>query len=398
MAHTYFRHANGPSQKDESKPGVYYVKYTDGFEWSYPRAQYIEEMSLVFAEWVERRPKRHLTAELAYRFMMTEEDAPTYASEAWDGIEFVMLPSDDNAVVRSGFGGVYHGGVYDARKDEIEWWPIGLDTLEGASCMAAVVSLPGSTDVEPRFSLECKPGEQPQFTLGVTNASSPIDALDAYCCNHVDERVRVKGPGWRARNSEIQQFVVDDQLLFAGSMNGLCVEGSLFNAVHTVMGIEYAERILREFMQTRVSVSVSLKTLSTWVQQFAAYVSLEQTTAELWQKDHFTRCESRKNGVLLVRMETLNGADHVIRLDFSDRTCHETGVGWILDSVERRSLYYSRDAMDAVCGPNQWVVRFTEVREVRKLWSAVCSGASPKRSRSHSSSKIRRKKRLRAME
>ena len=97
-------------------------------------------------------------------------------------------------------------------------------------------------------------------------------------------------------------------------------------------------------------------------------------------------------------METLNGADHVICPDFSDRTCHETGLGWILDSVERRPLYYSRDALDAVCGPNQWVVRLTEVREVRKLRSAVCGGASRKRSRGHSSSKRRREKRLRAMQ
>ena len=157
------------------------MKFIDGIEWSYSRTEYIEEMGSSFAEWVERRPNRHLTADIAYRFMMTEEDAPTYASETWDGVEYVMLPSEYNAIVRSGFGGMYHGGVYDAKKEEIEWWPIGSDTLEGASCMAAVLSLRGSTHVEPRFSLECNPGGQPQFTFGVTNASPAIGALDAYC-------------------------------------------------------------------------------------------------------------------------------------------------------------------------------------------------------------------------
>lgn len=52
-------------------------------------------MGLPFAEWVERQRNRHLTAYIAYRFMMTEEDAYKYASEAWAGIEYVMLPRLD---------------------------------------------------------------------------------------------------------------------------------------------------------------------------------------------------------------------------------------------------------------------------------------------------------------
>lgn len=103
------------------------------------------------------------------------------------------------------------------------------------------------------------------------------------------------------------------------------------------MGMECTDRTFREFVNTRVAVSSSLKTLSIGEEQFAAYVSLESTKAQAWHKNHFTWSESRTEGYFMVRMETLNRADHVICLAFSDQTGHGQVEGgfWIPGSAGR---------------------------------------------------------------
>ncbi|KAI0561586.1 hypothetical protein FGB62_77g07 [Gracilaria domingensis] len=282
-------------------------------------------------KWCAATTGNELTTDVAYRLGLLEDDESFYG-EPWS-IQEVMLSGEitsENGVLPTQY-------YCRNRTESTSWYRIQLHTLLEATLASALYRLQimsGSCDVEVSRNLD-------GFLAVDMDENLPfkcIEAIDAWCMNHVGSAVDIRCPGARTKSP------------------GFCLQLALVNAISRVVDMESAQSVLADKV---VEPMVCMTDACKWLELYMPYLELIRVKVAARDLDSvWNSIETKQFGVLLLRLKGGSDVVHVV--------CIDLDKGELLDSSEAHPQTLSKPILMAATGSNSGVRLVSEIRELKR--------------------------------
>ena len=219
--------------------------------------------------------------------------------------------------------------------------------------------LPSKTRSENAVSSPAGRRNKRKFRKG--SGVKTLAEVKTFCRANPGVPLVIGGPGARGDIEGVHGYYAPESEVTRGhpymhSQDGDCVHAALVNAVGILCGHEAAQRA-EDFMQQNLNFIPSLRKLTAVVLQLGCHVELRRVPKDERQgiaSNPFEWVASRKQGVMLVRLEQAEIVDHCVVVN--------ANAGVIIDSCEPRSLVLRKQALRLCGGSSASNLRIAEVR------------------------------------
>ncbi|KAI0561422.1 hypothetical protein FGB62_82g069 [Gracilaria domingensis] len=285
-------------------------------------------------KWCAATTEKELTTDVAYRLGLLEDDESFYG-EPWS-VQEVMFSGEitsENGVLPT----QYYGRN---RTESTSGYRKQLHTLRGATLASALYRLQimsGSCDVEVSRNLDGSLAVDMDEDLPF----KCIEAIDAWCMNHVGSAVDIRCPG--DKDKEVKGVGLRHFSRMAVSRSpGFCLQLALVNAISRVVDMELAQSVLADKV---VEPMVCMTDACKWLELYMPYLELIRVKVAARDLDSvWNSIETKLFGVLLLRLKGGSDVDHVV--------CIDLDKGELLDSSEAHSQTLSKPILMAATGSN----------------------------------------------